>query len=138
MSESVITARPDLDIAYEIEDVMYQYPPLSHDRHHVQMNVSGGGVVLSGNVKTPITRRYLVEQVQHLDGVVTLNAEGLYDDETMRLEVAKLMPLGIFMRIEFGVVQLTGSAPAGTTADDLAAQIAVVPGVRRVISRLHG
>jgi osmotically-inducible protein OsmY len=135
MSEStVVSSRPDADIVADIEHSITQYPPMMHDRHHVSYTAENGQVTLSGHTRTSITRRYLVETVKSLPGVVAVNADHLYGDEVTRLDVGQLMPHGVYSNVDYGVAILTGQLPEGITAEALVQAVRAVPGVRAVRS----
>jgi hypothetical protein len=132
---SAVVQRPDLDIHEDIEGVTVQYPPMVNDRHHVKVSVENGVVTLTGHLKTPITRNYLMETIPGVKGVVRVDISQLYDDETIRLEIAPFIPFGVFANVEYGVVILTGRLPQGTNEVELVQKVKVVPGIRMVTSK---
>ncbi|MDX1993298.1 MAG: BON domain-containing protein [bacterium] len=135
MAETPVRAeRPDMDIQEEIHDHLTDYPPLSHDRHRVHVEVQNGAVTVSGHVKTPQTLRYLINKIEQVEGVKSVTNEGLYDDETLRLEVGRLVPVGVFVNTEYGAVILSGNLAAGAAVESLVQQVAQVPGVHRVLT----
>ena len=135
MSEStVVSSRPDADIVADIEHSITQYPPMMHDRHHVSYTVENGHVTLRGYTRTSITRRYLVETVKGLPGVVAVNADHLYGDEVTRIEIGQVLPHGVYGNVVYGVAILTGQLPEGTTAESLIQTVQALPGVRAVRS----
>lgn len=127
-------SRQDMDISEDIQTVIAHYPPLTADRHHVRVHVQSGVVILEGHVKTPITRLYLVERVAMLDGVRGVSADGLYDDETIRLEVGHCLPDGVLANPAYGVLVLNGDLPEGMTEVEVAQLAASVPGVSKVVT----
>jgi osmotically-inducible protein OsmY len=129
-------SRPDADIAADIQHLITRYPPMMNDRRHVHYRVENGHVIISGNTRTSITRRYLVENVRQLPGVRGVDADRLHDDETIRREVARLMPVGVLVTVEYGQVILIRRLPADIDQEALTAKVAAVPGVRGVLSRL--
>lgn len=134
MAQQTVT-RPDIDIIEEIEDLMAHYPPTMRDRHHIQVSAQDGMVTLKGYVMSPNTRAFLLENVPQVEGVRSVNADELYDDESIRLDVGRLIEPGImFARIEYGTVVLSGRVPAGKTAEEFVRQVAQVTGVRRVVT----
>lgn len=132
---SVATPRPDLDIHEDIEDIIVHYPPMVNDRHHVKISVENGVVKLVGHMKTPITRHYLTETIPTVKGVAQVDDSQLYDDEGIRLEIGKLIPLGVFANIEYGVVILSGRLPQGIDSAALIEKVKGVSGVRIVTSK---
>jgi osmotically-inducible protein OsmY len=127
--------RPDVDIIEDIEDRIAHYPPAMRDRHHIQVSSQNGLVTLKGNVMSPNTRSVLLETLPQVEGVRAVNAHELFDDESIRLDVGRLIEPGtMFANIECGVVVLSGRLPSGMTAEACVRQVAQVPGVRRVVT----
>jgi osmotically-inducible protein OsmY len=135
MAENVVAnARPDVDIAEDIRALILSYPPLVNDRRHIAVNVEQGEVSVAGYVKSPMTRRYLMDIIPTVDGVRAVDSDGLYDDEMVRLEVARIIPSGVQVVVEYGAVVLAGQLPEGTSEEALAQQAANVQGVRKVVT----
>lgn len=131
--------RPDVDIEGDIEHLIAHYPPLVKDRHSFKIQVENGVVIVSGHVQTPITRSYLLKNLPLIPGVVDVKSDYLYADETIRLEAARLIPVGVVLaRVQYGSVVLSGTLPKGMTADALVSQIKSVPGVKQVITSFDG
>ena len=134
----VFVSRPDVDIQAEIERRMLNYPPLAKDRHNIQIQVNEGVVRLTGHVQTPNTRHFFVNAVPTVDGVVAVDSSELYDDENIRLEVGRLLPLGVNVgRSQYGNVVLVGRLPEGVSRADVEAKVREVPGVRQIIAALQ-
>jgi osmotically-inducible protein OsmY len=133
----VVGARADVDIQADIERVVVRYPPLNNDRHHIHLAVEGGMVTLRGHVKTPISRRHLQHNMAQIRGNNGVDATAFIDDENLRIEVGRGLPPGVLANCEYGIVILSGTLPAGTTADDLVSQVAKMPGVRKVVTALR-
>jgi hypothetical protein len=134
-------ARPDVDIEEDVNDIIVTYPPLAADRHHIHVTVQSGVVVIDGHVRTPINRRVLIERTSDIPGVAGINADEFFDDETIRLQVGKLLPYGIYANPAFGVVALTGKPPVEPSVQEIIQRVARVPGVVRVVAALgvaHG
>lgn len=128
-----IEQRPDIDIQSEIDHLIAHYPPLQHDRHQVVLTVKAGLVTISGNVQSAITRRYLLNELPEIPGVVAVNAEALHDDSTIRLEAGRSVPPGVVVaRVRFGAVVLAGQHPADV--DAVVAAVAAIPGVVQVVT----
>ncbi len=135
MSEpQTMTARPDEDILDDIENLIVHYPPLVNDRHQIQVSVTDGIATLAGYTKTPVTHRYLFDSVSVTPGVKTVEADRLYDDETFRLQAAKIIPPGVSVNVEYGTLILSGRLPEGKTEEDVVNSLRVIPGVRRVVT----
>lgn len=129
-----ITTRPDEDILDDIRRLFSQYPPLQHDRHAVHVHVERGVVTLEGYIKAMPTYRYLQDKLPQIRGVRFINADRLYNDEIVRLAVAKVLPLGVQVRVEYGTAILTGKLPDGVTVEELVKRVAAVDGVSRVLT----
>lgn len=133
----VVTRRPDIDIQADIERLPLYYPPLAKDRHNIQVEVNTGAVTVTGHVQTPNTRRYFLNVIPRVEGVVSVDGSRLYDDESIRMEVGRLMPVGVNVgRCQYGNVVLVGTPPPDVSAADLTAQAQQVAGVRQVITDL--
>ncbi len=128
------TARPDVDIASDIQEIMVHYPPLAADRPHVRVTVTDGHVTLSGHVKSPISARYLQERALEVRGVNSIQFDKLYDEETLRLDAGTKVPEGVQVNARYGVVILTGQLPEGTSEQEVVSAVASVPGVERVVT----
>lgn len=127
--------RPDIDIQADIERNMLNYPPLAKDRHSVRIQVNDGIVKLIGHVQTPNTRQFFLNAVPTVEGVVSVDGSDLFDDESIRLEVGRLLPVGLNVgRSQYGNVVLVGRLPDGANADEVKAKVRQVPGVRQVIA----
>ena len=132
---SVEARRPDVDIQADIERNMLNYPPLAKDRHSIHIQVNEGTVKLSGHVQTPNTRHFFVNAVPTVEGVVAVDSGELYDDESIRLEVGRLLPLGVNVgRCQYGNVVLVGRLPDGVNLADVETKVREVPGVRQIIT----
>ncbi len=134
MSDTTITpVRPDVDIQNDIEEIIVHYPPLQQDRHHVQVRVQSGNVALSGHVRTPITRRYLLERVRAIADVAEVDAESLHSEEEIRLAAGGVVPNGVLVNVRYGTLILNGTLPEGVSAEDVVRNVSQIPGVERVM-----
>ena len=140
MSEITETSqRPDIDIVSDIEHLISVYPPLANDRHAFKVLSHAGVVTVFGHVQTPIIRRYFLDHATEIPGVVAVDAEQFYDDQSIRLDIARVLPAGVQVaRVRFGVVILTGDLPHTMTLDQLVEMIRKVPGVVQVVSGFGG
>src|SRR4051812_34324792 len=125
-------ARPNMDIEAEIGDIVAHYPPLQADRRQLHIEVRDGTVTLSGHVKTPINRRYLVDRVAHVRGVHSVNSDHLYSEEAIRIEAGQRIPMGVIANATYGTVILTGTLPDGKSAADVVQDVALIDGVQQV------
>jgi hypothetical protein len=132
------TQRPDLDILEDVEHLIAQYPPARKDQHAIHAAVKNGHVTLSGHVQTPITRRYLLDNIPAIEGVQSVDADKFFDDENIRLGIGKVIPVGVQLaRIQYGIVILAGKLPDGTSGDEVAARVSQVTGVARTVTRFQ-
>ncbi len=134
MSDSTIApVRPDVDILADIEEIIVHYPPLQQDRHHFKVRVQSGSVVISGHVRTPITRGYLLDHVSTVADVNEMDATSLHTEEEIRLAAGGLVPNGVLVNVRYGAVILNGSLPEGASAEAVVHEVAQIPGVERVV-----
>lgn len=129
--------RADEDILEDIRVLFSRYPPLQHDRHAVHVHVERGVVNIEGYIKAIPTYRYLQDNLPQIRGVRFVNADRLYVDEVVRIAVARVLPLGVQVRVEYGTAILTGKLPADMTVEELVGRVATVEGVRRVLTKLN-
>jgi hypothetical protein len=127
------TTRPDLDIEMDIQDLIAHYPPLAHDQHHFRCEVNNGVVWVTGNLKSRVTQQYLLTQLPKIDGVREVQGQGLVNDDHVSRDVGKLVPTGVFVNVEYGIVKLTGRLEEGTSIDGLVDKISQqVTGIKRI------
>ncbi|MCU0480132.1 MAG: BON domain-containing protein [Anaerolineae bacterium] len=129
-----VKTRADEDILDDIHDLLTTYPPLQHDRHAIQIRVERGVVTVTGHIKAMPTYEYLAFNLPKVKGILHVNADDLYEDETIRREVGKVTPLGTQVRVEYGVVILTGQLPSDMSVEDVVNAVAEVRGVARIIT----
>ncbi len=126
--------RPDIDLINDMQSIIVHYPPTNNDRHHINVNAHNGTIVLSGNTQTPINRKYLNDRGEHIQGALGVDTSQLYDDETIRLDVGRILPPGLIANIYFGNVIIAGELLENVDIPQLVNQIASIPGVRKVLS----
>jgi hypothetical protein len=131
------THRPAEDIAEDLASLIRSYPPLFHSRHWFTYEIAEGVVTLRGHIKSPIGYRVLMDNVPDIPGVEAVEADELYSDEDLRLEVARTIPPGVLARIDFGTVVLSGTLPPRRKPEALINKIATIKGVRKVESNLR-
>lgn len=107
MENATVVQRPDSDIEEDIRIFARSYDPLKQARGHFDFSSKNGHVTLRGNVRTMQARRVLVDNVPDIPGVVSMDARGLYDDETLRIELGKVLPPGVLVRINYGSVVIS-------------------------------
>lgn len=121
--------RPDIDIAEDIRDFLRSYDPLKQARGHFSFLVEDGHVILTGNVRSMQARRVLVDNVPDIPGVVSMDEGGLFDDETIRLELGKAVPRGVLVRVNYGSVVVSFPQPLPNEAE-IVEKVKAIPGVR--------
>lgn len=137
MSEPiVITQRDDTAILEDISHLIATYPPLANDRPAFHVSVVDGAVTVKGHLMTTNTQRYFLNRLSSIDGVKSVNADGLYADSTIRLELSRLIPPGVQANIRHGVVILSGDHPQDI--ETLANQVLALNGVEKVVSGFGG
>lgn len=137
MEDHSPAVRTDADITADIDAIIQRYPPLVHDRGHLSVTAQNGAVSVRGHVRSLNTRDYLVEALRTVDGVSSVNADYLHVDETIRLSIGQVVPVGVIANVEYGTVVLSGQLSADMTIDDLAGRVGSVAGVRRVVIALR-
>lgn len=139
MSEStVITQRPDELIVEDIRHLIATYPPLTADRTAIHCTVYEGAVTLSGHVMSSNTRRFLLNRLETISGITSVNSGALYDDNTVRLDVSRILPPGLQANVRHGHVILSGDPPLDTPIEAVAKRILALPGVINVINGFGG
>ena len=108
---------------------------MNNTPRHIDVHVKNGHVTLSGHVQSPTTRRYLVVQIPSVEGVRSVSANILYDDESIRLNVGKESPMGVQLaRVYYGTVILAGNLPEDMSEASLIADVQAVAGVAQVMT----
>lgn len=135
MDKTIYVERTDEDIMQDLHRLVRSYKPLIMSRGRFRYHVRNGVVMLSGNINTRVNRQLFVDEIVQLDGVVALDDTHLYDDDTLSLMIAKLLPNGVRLHCDHGVIILTGRLPDDVSADELVGRITEVPGVRAVTTK---
>lgn len=139
MSVTAVTAeREDSLIQADIDHLIATYPPLAKDRRAIHVAIENGTVTVSGHVQTTNTRRYFLDRLATIAGVYEVHAEDFYDDLAIRLEVSKVIPLGVQATVLYGTVILAGEPPQDMSAESIAERVLAVRGVVKVISGFGG
>ena len=136
MTDAVVT-RSDVDIRQDVLKVFHTYPPLAHDRHRMEVVVEGAVVSASGNVRTAQALEVFAREASKVPGVIKVNTKDLHDDETLRLEIGRLIPLDVRAVVTYGVIVLTGQAPAARSLKSLTNKLEKIAGVRKVVPNFN-
>jgi len=127
---TAIETRPASDIEEDFRELIRSYDPLKQARPFLDFEVKDGKVTLIGHVRSMQARRVFVDNVPDIPGVKKIDDKKLYDDETLRLDLGKVMPRGVRVRVNYGMVTISGDLPKGSSADDIVEAVKGVPGVR--------
>ncbi len=119
-------------IAQQIRDFLRGYDPVKASRPNFGFNVINGIVRLEGYVANRREYRVLMDNIPGMPGVVAVDDSQLFDDETLVMALAQYLPMGARLRVEDGVVSLTGHIEDGTDPMELVLDLAAVPGVSEV------
>ena len=139
MSEpTIVTQRADELIADDIRHLIATYPPLAADRTAIQWSVQDGAVTATGHVMSANTRHFFLSGLQAIPGVSSIDAERLYDDNAVRLDVSRILPPGLQANVRHGYVILSGEHPADMSIEAIADRILALPGVLKVVSGFGG
>ncbi len=114
--------------------VLHSYPPLSHDRHRVEIAVDDGVLTVSGYVKALPTYNYALNNLKAVAGLRGFNADNFHCDEVIRRDVGQAIPIGVQVNVEYGAVILAGRLPEDTDVEQIVRKVALVPGVHRVLT----
>ena len=130
--------RPASDIEEDIRELIRSYDPLKQARPFIDFHAKDGKVTLIGHVRSVQARRVFVDNVPDIPGVKKVDGKKLYDDESLRLELGTVLPRGVWVRVNFGAVAISGSLPSGTSAKEIIKAVKGVPGVRadKIVSEL--
>lgn len=128
-TQTTVIPHTDEDIHEAIHDFVRSYKPLITSRNHFHYRVHSGVVTVWGNIKSRSAYQLFIKNLPDVDGVIAVETSKLYDDETLRLQIGKLLPMGVRVRVTHGLVTLTGQLPEGTSADDIKGELVTMPGV---------
>ena len=78
-----------------------------------------------------------VDHVRAIAGVNGINADQLFCEETIRIDAGRPIPQGVIANAIYGTVVLTGTLPTGTSAEDVVKDVALIPGVQRVVTKFQ-
>lgn len=132
MVENISVLRSDIDILDDIHNLVYTYPPASHDRDFFHVTVKEGVATVSGHVRSVVVDHWMRGTLSQVEGLHALNLDTLYNDDDLRLQIGHLVPPGVFVNVNHGAVTLTGRLPQGLTDAELVQRVAAVKGVTRI------
>ncbi len=134
----------DANQAMAVRNALSQYTPLRIWEQGIQVDVQGGAVILSGNVRSRAVKEMAEQIARKIKGVSAVQNQLLADTD-VEIAVAQALSSdartragfpGILVGVVFGVVYLKGtvsSADIKNAATEIAAKVA---GVRRVSNEL--
>ncbi len=132
MAENINVLRSDVDILNDIHNLLYAYPPVSHDRDFFHVTVKDGVVTVSGHLRSAVAHRWIRAALSQVEGVQALCLDTLYNDDELRLQIGHLVPPGVFVNVNHGAVTLTGHLPPEVTDAQVVQQVASVKGITRI------
>lgn len=142
--EQLVHYYPDARITDEIHQLIADdnVTP-TDDKRFIHADIVEGVLTLSGNVRVPHTRDYVIALAKRAHGIVDIRNE-IHDDFAIEAELglaisqAGLANMGkVYMRSSLGEVGVDGSVTSQRAAEDVVRAIARVSGVRNVVNRLH-
>lgn len=131
-----INQRDDQLISDDIRRIIINYAPTANDRFHIMFHVKDGVIELSGYVRTRPTAAYLIDRVRQIEGVLGLETDHFYSDEGLRLEIGRIIPSGVQVRVEYGTVILAGRPIDDVDSEIILQSVSQVAGVQRVINAM--
>ena len=127
----------DIQLDAAAHKILHSYPPLTHDRHRIKVSVENGELTVSGYVKSLPTYNYALNNFKSIPGLRGFNADDFHNDEIIRRDVGREVPVGVLVTVEYGAVILSGQLPEGMDVEALVRKVALVPGVHRVLTTLN-
>jgi osmotically-inducible protein OsmY len=129
MVNTTLGTQPDVDIEADIRAFVRSFDPLKQSDRYFSYHVQDGVVTLKGNVRSAAAKHALLENLPKIAGVKAIHAEGLYDDDALRLAIGRLVPPGTIARVNYGRVVLSGYLPSGTDSQAVIDKVKSVAGV---------
>lgn len=136
MEETIVYTRTDEDILEDVHRLVRSYQPLKMAQTHFRCHVRSGVVKVTGHINSELNRQLFLHNLPDIEGVMAVDDSELFDDDNLRLTIAKLIPNGVRLRVNYGIVALNGHLPAGTHVDELKGMLAELPGVKAVVTNL--
>jgi osmotically-inducible protein OsmY len=113
------------------------------ERQNISVEISGGVVMVRGNILTSNTMRALERTMSRLADTATIRME-VVDDLELELAIGQAMERAgfthaahVYARSSLGEVTLYGEAPSPQVSDDIVRAVSRLPGVRSVRSLLQ-
>lgn len=132
MVENISVLRSDMDILEDLHNLIYTYPPASHDREYFHVTVQDGVAKVSGHLRSIVVNHWMRGTLPQVEGLRALDLDALYNDDDLRLQVGQLVPPGVFVNVNHGAVTLTGRLPREVTDVEVVQRVATVKGVTRI------
>ncbi|MBN1285941.1 MAG: BON domain-containing protein [Anaerolineae bacterium] len=128
-----------LDIEEDIRTIINSYPPLRESDPYIHIAIDAKGqVTFTGNLRTKVIRRVLIDSTRLVPGVTAINDAALYDDDALLIEIGAIIPPGVYLTAVNGHVVLSGRGPKDPAeVQKLVAAVAGVPGVRGTTTRFY-
>lgn len=130
MADVTIVARNDADIFDDVQRLARTAFSTRLSRGNFQYAVRNGVVTVKGHLSSRIGYDLFIDNLMTIDGVVAVDDRELFDDETLRLQIGEILPRGMRMRIQHGVVALLGRLdPNSEEVLEALAAIGEMPGI---------
>ncbi|MBI3942372.1 MAG: BON domain-containing protein [Chloroflexi bacterium] len=144
IGEIFVTDKLDNAIASSIQEQFYNYDPLRVSGSSVDVEVRGGEVVLTGNVRTRAMRSIAEKIARATHGVRSVKNKLLSDTEieeraAVRLAMdprTQLMTDQVKLHTYIGMVGLVGTVGSAEIKEAVGQMLLDIPGVRDVVNDL--
>jgi osmotically-inducible protein OsmY len=125
-----------VDIEEAINVSLRRFSPLQAVRSFFEVQSTNGNVKVHGNSGSLVAKRVLFEVIKRTIGVVDVDMNSFYDDESLLYEIGAIVPDGVLVNVHFGTVVLAGKFP--DDHQELVRKVRSVGGVRTVVMSHNG
>ena len=130
MAETVTPiAKTDADIYSDVQRLMLDIFSTHLSRDHIRFRVQDSVVILEGHMAAIIGYDVLLDNLSHIEGVVAIDDEALYNDDDLRMQISELLPMGIRVHIMHGAVALAGKLPTDADLQEIIGSVGELHGV---------
>ncbi len=130
MTTPITSLRSDAEIAADIHSLVRDSFSVVFSREHFSYAVQNGVVIVKGHLASPIGYDLFVDNLTRLEGVAAVDDRELYDDERLRLAIGAVLPRGLRVRVQHGVVALMGRLDSHSPeVQEAVARIGEMPGI---------
>lgn len=100
------------------------------------MRSTNGNIKVRGNTGSAQIKQVLLDCIQKIRGVANIDMSDLHDDETLRLNIGAILPEGVSMNVQFGVVALVSHSADGNKM--IVQRVRAIDGIRKVTMSCDG